>query len=917
MLKKIYQVLTGDPDAKRVKKMQPIVTEINRIEESYQKISETELKGKTAEFKNRIEEYLRPFKEEYATAKAHLESPEVWNDPELKKLAQGELADKKRELVRRTQIITTEILPEAFATVKNACRRLVGQKVLVKGKELTWDMIPFDVQLIGGMVLHDGAIAEMKTGEGKTLVATLPMYLNALTGLGAHLVTVNEYLATRDAEWMGHLYNYLGLSVGVVLNNQSYDQKRAAYASDIVYGTNNEFGFDYLRDNMATDPTAIVQGNLSFVIIDEVDSILVDEARTPLIISAPGEESSDKYRKYAQLVKQLERDVDYAVDEKMKAATLTEGGIHRMEQLLGMKNIYTEAGFVEVHHIEQSLKAYALFKKDVDYVVRDGEVLIVDEFTGRILPGRRYSKGLHQAIEAKEGLEVKRESRTWASITFQNFFRLYDKMAGMTGTAKTEEEEFRKIYGLDVVVIPTNKTVRRTDRSDVIYKTELAKFRAVAQIAKERQKLGQPVLIGTIAIEKSEFLSTLLMQQGVKHEVLNAKQHAREAEIIAQAGERGAVTIATNMAGRGTDIKITKEVEELGGLCVLGTERHESRRIDNQLRGRSGRQGDRGESQFFVSTEDDLMRIFGGDRIKKMMELLKMPEDMPIENKMISNSIESAQKKVEGFHFDARKHVVEYDDVMNKHREIIYSRRRRILQRETLAEDIQELLREVITGMVTRHTAGHPATEWNWDELLKEVHELTPTGLSADDLRAAGGSEAVVDALFAAAQQAYQRRETLVPDPNIFRQLEKQVYLRSIDVLWMEHLENMEDLRDAVSMRGYAQKDPLIEYKREGYELFMSMLKKIEFNTVNTLFKIEFTVTEPPVVKVEKPAALTTNEDEIEGVLAESDMTLEQNKPSKTVTNKPVVKSVDAVGRNEECPCGSGKKYKKCCGRGN
>ncbi|MFA6528721.1 MAG: preprotein translocase subunit SecA, partial [Candidatus Gracilibacteria bacterium] len=629
MITKLLQKILGDYNLKEIRKLEPVVEYINKLEEGYQKdLKDEDIPLKTEEFKKRI--------------------------------ATGEPLDT--------------ILPEAFALVKNACRKLVGKKWEVRGREMAWDMIPYDVQIIGGLVLHHGKIAEMKTGEGKTLVCTMPLYLNALTGKGTHLVTVNSYLANRDSEWMGGLYKFLGLTVGVIEHGQSHQDKQAAYNCDITYGTNNEFGFDYLRDNMVRTLNQCVQRELNYSIVDEVDSILIDEARTPLIISAPAEESTSKYMKYAGLISALEENKHYTIDEKIKTAILSEDGIKKMEELLGMENIYTEGGFQEVNHIEQALKAHTVYKKDVDYMVKDGEVIIVDSFTGRLMPGRRYSAGLHQAIEAKERVEVKRESKTMATITFQNYFRMYKKLAGMTGTALTEAEEFAAIYNLNTISIPTNKPVKRLDRPDAIYKNHKGKYMAIAEKTKELHQKGQPVLIGTVSIEKSELLSGLLKAQGIKHEVLNAKQHEKEAEIVSKAGQKGSVTIATNMAGRGTDIKLGEGIGDLGGLYIMGTERHESRRIDNQLRGRAGRQGDNGETQFYISMEDDLMRLFGADSIKKMMEFLRVPDDMMIENKRISKSIENAQKSVEGRHFDIRKHLVDYDDIMNKHREIMYRR---------------------------------------------------------------------------------------------------------------------------------------------------------------------------------------------------------------------------------------------------
>ncbi len=917
MLQKIFQRFANAAQEKELKRLRSIVSTINSFEEEYQQLSEEQLKGKTAQLKERIGIYTASARKEVEEAQQLLDQVDESDDLERKKDLQVALNHKKKELFDQEQGILREILPEAFAVHKNACRRLVGQKFMLRGKEIVWDMIPFDVQLIGGMILHEGKIAEMKTGEGKTLVATLPLYLNSLVGRGVHLVTVNEYLAQRDAEWMGFLFQYLGLSVGVVLTGMGADQKKKAYAADITYGTNNEFGFDYLRDNMSVSPEAEVQRELYYAIVDEVDSILIDEARTPLIISAPAEESTSKYTKYAALVQSLMKDDHYVIDEKMKTATLTEAGIKRMEELLGVDNIYTEAGFGEVHHIEQALKARAVFQRDIDYIVRDGEVLIVDEFTGRILPGRRYSDGLHQSIEAKENVEVKRESRTLATITFQNYFRLFFKLSGMTGTALTEAEEFAKIYKLEVMEIPTNRDMVRQDKPDTIYKTELAKFQAVVERIKEKQEKGQPVLVGTIAIEKSEFLSELLRRAGVQHHVLNAKQHEKEAEIIANAGQKGAVTIATNMAGRGTDIKLAPEVKEVGGLVIMGTERHESRRIDNQLRGRAGRQGDPGESQFFVSLEDNLMRIFGGDRIRKMMEFLKIPEEVPIENKMISSALESAQKRVEGYHFDVRKHVVEYDDVMNRHREIIYSRRRKILHKPSVKSDIQELIADYVTQLVFFHVGSRSESEWDLEGLSNEVKALHADeslfGVKA--FENFQSPEGIRQYLFDSFRNLYVEKERKFSDSTMMRNVERGVYLRSIDMLWMDHLDHMQGLRDAVSMSGYAQKDPLVEYKKEGFQAFQKLLGNVNRLTVQTLFKLQLDQRGEQALSMgEAPRKIVTNAAQIEGNLGNE--IADENSPApKTVKVSGPVQSEPKVGRNDLCPCGSGKKYKKCHGQ--
>jgi len=881
MLQKIINRIIGDQNQKAIKKLEPLVEKINSLEVKY-----------TEEFT----------KDEDFTTKTN----------ELKRrIASGESVD--------------DVATEAFALVKAACRRLLGRKWDVRGNEITWNMVPYDVQIIGGLVLHNGNIGEMKTGEGKTLVCTMPVYLNALTGKGVFVVTVNDYLAHRDAEWMSGLYKFLGLSIGIIAHGQSPDEKRKAYECDITYGTNNEFGFDYLRDNMATNIEQVVQRNLHYAIVDEVDSILIDEARTPLIISAPAEESTSKYQRYFQLVKQLKENVDFNIDEKERAATLSEEGIKKMENLLGVENIYTEAGFLEVHHIEQALKATAIFKKDIDYMVKDDEVVIVDEFTGRLMPGRRYSDGLHQAIEAKEGVEIKRESKTLATITFQNYFRLFDKLAGMTGTAATEAEEFLKIYGLDTIIIPTNKPIRRDDKPDAIYKTQKAKYIAVANKTKEMYEKGQPVLIGTISIEKSEMMSKLLKMQGVSHNVLNAKFHEKEAEIIANAGQLKAVTIATNMAGRGTDIKLEDGVAELGGLCVIGTERHESRRIDNQLRGRSGRQGDKGISQFFVSTEDELMRLFGGERVQKMMNVLKIPDDMPIENKMISRSIESAQKKVEGRNFDIRKHLVEYDDVINHHRTIIYKKRYTILEESTIKNEIILLIEKEVGNIVLTHTNGD-AENWNYKEIaetVRAIHRNPSKNFNIEDISSITNREEMIEMIKLYFFDEYKNREKTVPDPKLLRQIEKSIYLHVIDTLWMEHITNLTSIRENVSLRGYGQRDPLVEYKQEAFVAFNELMTNIETNTLNTLFKMDIERQAPArIIQVDQPTTIRTNEGDIKEVLSGHEnessnimRTMMSNQAKKNTSQIPTIDPrFKDVGRNDPCPCGSGKKFKKCHG---
>jgi preprotein translocase subunit SecA len=883
-------------------------------------------------------------------------------EAKMKKLKDSDFPKKTEELkkgvaeangdIEREKAILEEILPEAFALVREAALRVWGER-------------HFDVQIIGGIVLHQGKIAEMKTGEGKTLVATLPLYLNSLTGHGAQLVTVNDYLSKHQGEGMGEIYHFLGLTTGVIQSNQityrfkkekdykHYSEcegfnlescnRREAYACDIVYGTNNEFGFDYLRDNMASTIEACVQREQYYVIVDEVDSILIDEARTPLIISAPAEESASMYQQFAALVPRLSPHEDYTVDEKDRVAYLTDEGIKKIEQMLSIANVYDAEGLNLVHYLEQALKAHALFRKDKDYVVRDGEIIIVDEFTGRLMVGRRYSEGLHQAIEAKEGVEVKRESQTLATISFQNLFRMYKKLAGMTGTAATEAEEFYKIYKLDVVEIPTNEPMIRRDLEDQIYKTEEAKYNAVIADIMERNKAGQPVLVGTASVAKNELLSRLLKRAGIKHQLLNAKHHEREAKIVAKAGLKHAVTVATNMAGRGTDIKIDDEVRKLGGLHVLGTERHEARRIDNQLRGRSGRQGDPGSSQFFVSLQDDLMRIFGGERIKNLMDRLGLPDDQPIENRMITRSIESAQKKVEGHNFDIRKHLVEYDDVMNKHREVIYRKRRKILNQNTvnskqdtvsLKDDILGILDDEIEGICVIGTSDKEKAELDLKTIFGDVKFPS---IDADSVKKL-------------ARGIYEDKEKRYGEKTM-RQIEKVVYLRTIDQLWVEHLTTMDELRTGIGLRSYGQRDPLVEYKAEAHKMFTHLLANIEGSVARTILKIEVQVqptapiTRRPleykapdpdqVGNIEKeelnktPADLTLRKDTDSGEkaheasVANNGVTTTVRVKGKTVHDRMMesagsggtVRVNKKVGRNEPCPCGSGKKYKKCHGR--
>jgi len=986
----------GDPCDKHIKKkLKPIVGKINSFEKELENLSDEDLKLKTSFLKEEIK------------------------------------SGKTLE----------DILPQAFAVVREASKRVLGMR-------------HFDVQLIGAMVLNQGDIAEMKTGEGKTLVATLAVYLNALSGKGVHVVTVNDYLSRRDAVWMGRVYDFLGMSIGVIQHEKSflydgsvkieessdsklratphdylvsesldnkkeipnqvqdddnasdaqdgelspmveidYDHlnpvsRKEAYLADITYGTNNEFGFDYLRDNMASSLEQMVQRPFYFAIVDEVDSILIDEARTPLIISAPDNRPIDQYYKFAKLVKELKENEDYNVDEKMRAATLTEAGIKKMETWLGVENIYTEGGLEMAHQIDQALKASTLFEKDRDYVVKDGEVVIVDEFTGRLMFGRRYSEGLHQAIEAKEGVEIRKESRTLATITFQNYFRMYPKLSGMTGTAKTEEEEFRKIYNLEVYVIPTNKPVLRKDNEDKIYKSKQGKYNAVVNEIKERNRRGQPVLLGTISIEQNEEMSQILSKAGVKHEILNAKNHEREAEIIARAGEKGSVTLATNMAGRGVDIVLggnpfdqqkAEEVKRLGGLHVIGTERHEARRIDNQLRGRSGRQGDPGSSRFFISVDDDLMRIFGSEKIKSMMTRLGIPDDMPIENKMVSRSIESAQKKVEGNNFDIRKHVVQYDDIMNAHREAIYSKRKSILSvgfdknQETdqihdlskdfsqpenlekkhisLGEMIFEMIEKEIEQVVNLHTASSSCEDWNLKEIEQTMATIFPVFDGEDgnvfDLKnfvleqgeKDKGKDAMmrsslIDFLFEKARTSYLKISEKIQTETVVS-IEKAVLLNSIDTLWMDHLEALDNLRTAVGLRGYGQRDPLVEYKRDAYMLFIQLQSSIQNQVVYSIFKILASQAPSFVSSPDSNSRIVLEGGGISNIkgmrfLAPSKTSLQENESlqprSRDFSGSAVtaISSLETkpknrfdgkkVGRNDLCPCGSGKKYKRCHG---
>ena len=880
-LQKLFEKVFGSHNERVIKQCRSDLPAINTLEEEFQSLTDTELKEKFSNWKTILS-----------------------GEPER----------------------VDEFLPEVFAGVKNAARRLCGKSFEVREKDEEWGMIPYDVQLVGGMILHQGNVAEMKTGEGKTLVCTLPVILNALTGKGVHVITVNDYLAQRDAEWMSPLYEFCGLTTNVIVHGKTSEERQEAYGSDITYGTNNEFGFDYLRDNMAQRTEDLVQKELNFAIVDEVDSILIDEARTPLIISAPAEESTEKYTRYAQLVPGLQTDVDFNIDEKMKVVSLTPQGIARLEKTLNISNIYTDAGFDEVHHIENALKAQAIFEKDRDYVVNDGQVIIVDEFTGRLMPGRRYSDGLHQALEAKEKVEIQRESKTLATITFQNYFRLYDKLSGMTGTAETEAEEFAKIYALDTLVIPTNRPLQRKDLSDKIFKNEQGKYTALVNEVAKLNETGQPILVGTISIEKSEALSVALKNKGVPHEVLNAKQHEREAEIVSNAGQKGSVTIATNMAGRGTDIKLGEGVLELGGLAILGTERHESRRIDNQLRGRAGRQGDAGFTQFFVSMTDELMRRFGGERMAGMMERLGIEESEAIENKMISKSVENAQKKIESFHFDARKHVVQYDDVMNVHRGKMYARRKRILQSENIDEEISNTAHNLIESLCESY-CPRPQRDSNWDdtELIKTINNIwisaeMPVKTSA--IENFNDRTELIDWLAAQLMERWEQKLTTYPTDQR-NEVIKYVMLRAIDDLWLAHINDMTSLRDRVSLAGYAQRDPVMEYKREAYIMFEQLLLNVRRTAINNLFRVQFD--QPMELKTADYSNAQTNAEEIEKGLDTGEYGAIGQRPQKfesthtggghSVVAEKLGQKYEGIGRNDSCPCGSGKKFKKCHGK--
>ena len=837
----------GSKNERVLKLIQPIVEKTNSLEPDIQKLDDAGLAAKTVEFKERV--------------------------------AKGEFLD--------------DLMPEAFAVTREAARRVIGER-------------HYDVQIVGGVILHQGKIAEMKTGEGKTLCSTLAVYLNALSGKGVHVVTVNDYLASRDAEWMGSIYRFLGLTTGTIVHGMNDEERQAAYNADVTYGTNNEFGFDYLRDNMKFDIKDYCQRDFNFAIVDEVDSILIDEARTPLIISGPADISTELYNQVDKIAPRFKNEEHYTLDEKAKSVSMTEEGVALGEELLKVDNLYDPQNIEYLHHLNQAMKAHLLFQRDVDYLVKDGEVVIVDEFTGRTMPGRRYSDGLHQALEAKEGVKVEKENQTLASITFQNYFRLYKKLAGMTGTADTEAPEFKKIYNLDVVIIPPNEKMVRIDFPDSIYKNIQAKYKAVIREIKELHKKGQPVLVGTISIDVSEKISNMLKKDGIPHSVLNAKQHDKEAEIIAKAGQKGRVTIATNMAGRGTDIKLGEGVADLGGLHILGTSRHESRRIDNQLRGRSGRQGDAGSSRFYLSLEDDLLRIFGSDMISGILDKLGMDEDEPIEHGMISKAIENAQRKVEGHNFDIRKHLLEYDDVMNKQREVIYQQRREALDSEDIKPVIEDILSEEMDSIAAEFFEQKIlSADWDWQGINERVQGsigVAPEWDEADkqDL----DHDSFVEKLMQAGQHAYEEQEEKIGAEGL-RYLERVVFLQMVDTYWKEHLLNMDHLKEGIGLRGYGQKNPLNEYKREGFEMFANMIETVKRQTLVTLFRIKIASQE----EIDREALEKRKRQQSEMRLSRG------GEESGQAQQQPTKREGEKTGRNDPCPCGSGKKYKKCCGK--
>lgn len=867
MITKVVHKIFGTSHEREIQRIRPLVVRIQSFEESLKSLSDEQLKAKTVEFKER--------------------------------LGKGETLDA--------------LLPEAFACVREASVR-------------TLKMRHYDVQMVGGIVLHRGRIAEMKTGEGKTLVATLPLYLNALEGKGVHLVTVNDYLAQRDAKWMSPVFEALGMRVGVIVHGLTDQQRQEAYAADITYGTNNEFGFDYLRDNMKVTPGSLVQRDLHYAIVDEVDSILIDEARTPLIISGPTNETTDKYKLVNNIIPFLKKDVHFIVDEKARTVHLTDEGVESVQSRLRIENLY-DPRFIElVHHVDQALKAHVLFKKDTDYVVKDNQVVIVDEFTGRLMPGRRYSDGLHQALEAKEGVDIANENQTLASITFQNYFRMFNKLAGMTGTADTEAEEFMSIYKLEVTAIPTNRAMVRKDEADVVYKTEKAKFKAIAKDIKECHAMGQPVLVGTVSIERSERLSEMLKREGVTHVVLNAKQHEKEAQIVAHAGERGAVTIATNMAGRGTDIVLGPGVKELGGLYILGTERHESRRIDNQLRGRAGRQGDPGKSRFYLSLEDDLLRIFAGERLLKVMNFLGMEEDEPIEANMISRAIEDAQTRVEGRNFDIRKHLLKYDDIMNFQRKIVYAWRRKLLFKENIRKDVQDLNHEVLESVLGEFVPEKSTpSKWEWAGLKESFLRIFNSDLGVDELQEKSGSRLSTDQdLFEIAlakiSELYAAKEKELGE-EIIRRLERMLLLHTLDDRWKEHLLDMDHLREGINLRGYAQRDPILDYQKESFRLFENVFALVKEEFLAKMYRVRVNVAG---MEETAPETAEARRERMQKQLEEEQKQREERVRKLNLFSGPkeaagakaqtVKRDGEKVGRNDPCPCGSGKKYKKCHG---
>ncbi len=848
MIGKILTKVFGSSNDRYLKQLRPLVARINGLEQEITALDDAALAAKTVAFKDRLEK--------------------------------GESLD--------------DLLPEAFAVVREAGRRVLGER-------------HYDVQLVGGIVLHEGKIAEMKTGEGKTLTSTLAVYLNGLSGKGVHVVTVNDYLAARDSQWMGQVYRFLGMECGKIIHGLSDVERREAYAADITYGTNNEFGFDYLRDNMKFELSDYCQRGFNYAIVDEVDSILIDEARTPLIISGPAELSTELYKNVDRIIPKFKKEEHYTVDEKARQVSLTEEGVALGEKMLEVENLYDPTNIEKLHHLNQSLKAHILFKKDVDYIVRDNQVIIVDEFTGRTMEGRRYSDGLHQALEAKEHVKIEQENQTLASITFQNYFRMYKKLAGMTGTADTEAAEFKKIYNLDVTVMPTNQPMVRIDYADVIYKNEAAKYRAVINEIGELHKAGRPVLVGTISIDVSEKISAMLKKVKVDHEVLNAKHHEREAEIIAGAGQLGKVTIATNMAGRGTDIKLGQGVVEVGGLHILGTSRHESRRIDNQLRGRAGRQGDPGSSRFYLSLEDDLLRIFGSDRITSIMEKLGMEEDEPIEHSMISRAIENAQRKVEGHNFDIRKHLLEYDDVMNTQREIIYRQRREVLDGDDVAQVVQDMIEDLVDGVVGEFSQDRlDSQEWDWPEFKARMGEVFHNVPEWPEEQLSGLKlETFKEKTLAFVKMAYASQDE-INGPETQRQVEKLILLQVVDTHWKDHLLSMDHLKEGIGLRGYGQKNPLNEYKREGFELFKNMVETVKAQIVSSLMRVRI-VREDEVERMEEERRRKQEQEQLrlnKGPAGEAPQ-----------PPKPIRRDGDKTGRNTLCPCGSGKKYKRCCGK--